>query len=195
VPQWPAHLHHLSLHSFTFCQLPPACAFSPLAPRFQAAPCLCCASRHSLRVPPPPPPTVVHVPGAPSPTRSALPPPPTRAPGFARPPGTYAAVAAAALFPLSPAAHASAAARGPYPGYPALRRRCRHSRSCINPTTEQTPATATYQAARYVHYSLNCLPSPPYWPRENSRHFFDSSSPPPGTEAYHPSKYRFVSIN
>jgi hypothetical protein len=73
----------------------------------------------------------------------------------------------------SAAAAAAAVLASPIPRRPRECRRRRHrSRGCINPTTEQTSATATYHAARYVHYSLSCLPSPPYCPRETSCHFF-----------------------
>jgi hypothetical protein len=80
----------------------------------------------------------------------------------------------------------------PGPRYVRCRRRHR-SRGCINPTIEQTPANATSHAAKYVHPSLNCLPSSPLPPRETSRHFFfDSSSPPPGTEAYHHINFKHI---
>jgi hypothetical protein len=61
--------------------------------------------------------------------------------------------------------------RVPRPRYD-LRRCCRSFHSCINPTTEQTPATATNHATRYVHPSPNCLPSSPFPPRETSRNSF-----------------------
>jgi hypothetical protein len=52
------------------------------------------------------------------------------------------------------------------------RRRCR-SRDYTNPTTEQTPSTASSYVAKYFRPSLNCLPSSPSSsPREISRHFF-----------------------
>jgi hypothetical protein len=71
------------------------------------------------------------------------------------------------------------------PRYIRYRRRHRRFLGCINPMTEQTPATATSHDARYVHPSLNGLPSSPFSLRETSRlYFFDSSSPPPGTDAY-----------
>jgi hypothetical protein len=38
VPQWPAHLHHPPLHSFTFSQPLPARASGPLAPGLRADP-------------------------------------------------------------------------------------------------------------------------------------------------------------
>jgi hypothetical protein len=133
---------------------------------------------------PPPPPPIVRVPGASSPTRSALPPPllySCRYPDspyhrLRPPPGTYAATAAAA------------AARGRVlqisrPRY-TLRRRRRRSRSCIKPTTEQTPATATSGTTRYVHPSLKLsaeLSLPPEGDFEPF--FYNSPTPPPETEA------------
>jgi hypothetical protein len=129
-------------------------------------------------MPPTPPPPIARAPGTPPLhalrrrrrcPRSCLRPPRQQA-GAASPcprlrplPGTCAAAAAAA-------------ARGSFPRVSRprydLRHRCRRSRGCTYPTTEQTPATVTSHAARYVRPSLNCLPSPPSFPREISHRFF-----------------------
>jgi hypothetical protein len=71
--------------------------------------------------------------------------------------------------------------------FPLSPRECRRRRShnCINLTTEQTQATDTTYATRYVHPLLNCLPSSPFHLREISCHsFFDLSSPLQGSDAY-----------
>jgi hypothetical protein len=116
------------------------------------------------------------------------PPPPACITGFARSPQVRALPATAAVLPppvVYASAAAAAAARGACARYSRPRydiRRRRRSHGCFNPTTEQTSATTTYYAARHVHYSLSCLPSPPYCPRETSRHFFFLIRPHPRQE-------------
>jgi hypothetical protein len=97
------------------------------------------------------------------------------------PPGTCAA-ATAALLPLSSLLRSSRECyhrrrrpwfvpRVPRPRYALRRHRRRCSRSCINLTTKQTPATATSRTDRYVHPSLELSAELSLPPRETSCYF------------------------